>query len=89
MHLFVAATTRYEVRIQCAMMNTPIELCLVQCCLVHARIRESFETRCLREMEVDETGGKRKKEIRGRGSFGKAPVVGAKQGCCKAYEEDN
>ena len=48
------------------------------------RIRESFETGHLElsgEVEVDETyiGGKKKKEIRGRGPVGKAPVVGAKQ----------
>lgn len=48
------------------------------------RIRESFETGHLvlsGEVEIDETyiGGKKKKEIRGRGPVGKAPVVGAKQ----------
>lgn len=48
------------------------------------RIRETFDTGHLvlqGEIEVDETyiGGKKKKEIRGRGPVGKAPVVGAKQ----------
>ena len=48
------------------------------------RIRETFETGHLvlqGEIEVDETyiGGKKKKELRGRGPVGKAPVIGAKQ----------